>query len=54
MHRQPVFAGCPARGGEVADEIFRTGLCVPSGSAMSDDDVTRVVEGILATPRGRA
>ncbi len=49
MHLQPVFSGSPVRGGRVAEEIFRTGLCLPSGSAMSDDDVDRVVDGILAT-----
>ena len=48
MHLQPVFAGCPVRGGHVAEQIFRTGLCLPSGSAMTDDDVDRVVDGVLA------
>jgi pyridoxal phosphate-dependent aminotransferase EpsN len=43
-----VFAGCAVRGGRVAEEIFRTGLCLPSGSAMTDDDVDRVVDGVLA------
>ena len=33
----------PCRGGAVAEEIFRTGLCLPSGSAMTDADVDRVV-----------
>ncbi len=47
MHLQPLFADCPVRGGRVAEEIFRTGLCLPSGSAMTDDDVDRVVEGVL-------
>ena len=37
----------------VAEEIFRTGLCLPSGSAMTDADVDRVVEGVLASV-GRA
>ncbi len=49
MHLQPLFVGCAVRGGRVAEEIFRTGLCLPSGSAMTDDDVDRVVEGVLAT-----
>jgi pyridoxal phosphate-dependent aminotransferase EpsN len=51
MHLQPLFAGYPCRGGRVAEEIFRTGLCLPSGSAMTDADIDRVVEGILSTPR---
>jgi dTDP-4-amino-4,6-dideoxygalactose transaminase len=49
MHLQPLFADCPVRGGHVAEEIFRTGLCLPSGSAMTNADVDRVVEGVLAT-----
>ncbi len=48
MHLQPVFAGCEMRGGAVAEEIFRTGLCLPSGSAMTDTDIRRVVAGVLA------
>jgi dTDP-4-amino-4,6-dideoxygalactose transaminase len=46
MHLQPAFAGSPVRGGAVAEEIFRTGLCLPSGSRMSDDDVDRVAGGL--------
>jgi dTDP-4-amino-4,6-dideoxygalactose transaminase len=46
MHLQPAFAGFPVRGGAVAEAIFRTGLCLPSGSSMSDDDVDRV-SGLL-------
>jgi pyridoxal phosphate-dependent aminotransferase EpsN len=53
MHLQPLFAGCPVRGGRVAEEIFRTGLCLPSGSAMTDGDVDRVVDGVLATSSRR-
>ncbi len=47
MHLQPLFAGAPVRGGAVAEAIFRTGLCLPSGSAMTDADVDRVVAGVL-------
>jgi pyridoxal phosphate-dependent aminotransferase EpsN len=47
MHLQPLFRDAPMRGGAVAEDIFRTGLCLPSGSAMSHDDVTRVVDGLL-------
>jgi dTDP-4-amino-4,6-dideoxygalactose transaminase len=36
MHLQPVFRGCEVRGGDVAAELFATGLCLPSGSAMTD------------------
>src|SRR5262249_47319241 len=50
MHLQPVFAAFQVRGGHVAEEIFRTGLCLPSGSTMSDDDVDRVA-GAVRTAR---
>jgi pyridoxal phosphate-dependent aminotransferase EpsN len=51
MHLQPVFADCEMRGGAVAEEIFRHGLCLPSGSSMTDADVTRVVDGVRAAVR---
>jgi pyridoxal phosphate-dependent aminotransferase EpsN len=46
MHLQPLWAGTEVRGGSVAERIFATGLCLPSGSSMSDADVDRVA-GIL-------
>ncbi|KTT71173.1 hypothetical protein NS334_10815 [Sphingomonas endophytica] len=42
MHAQPVFATARAIGGSVADRCFAQGLCLPSGSAMTDADVARV------------
>jgi dTDP-4-amino-4,6-dideoxygalactose transaminase len=51
MHLQPAFAGSPVRGGAVAEEIFRTGLCLPSGSRMSDDDVDRVADAMRQATR---
>jgi len=53
MHLQPLFADAEVHGGEVAERIFRTGLCLPSGSSMTDDDVDRVVAGVLDSPRSR-
>jgi dTDP-4-amino-4,6-dideoxygalactose transaminase len=52
MHRQPLFADDEVRGGAVADDIFRRGLCIPSGSAMTDADVDRVVGGVLECRAG--
>lgn len=51
LHLQPLFAGARIVGGSVAERLFRFGLCLPSGSAMSDSDRGRVVEALLATPR---
>ncbi len=53
MHSQPVFAQCRCRGGATADRLFDSGLCLPSGSAMTEADRARVVEGLLAVPTGR-
>ena len=43
MHLQPVFHDAPIVGGRVSEELFATGLCLPSGSVMTDADVDRVV-----------
>jgi dTDP-4-amino-4,6-dideoxygalactose transaminase len=48
MHAQPVFQGNPARLDGTADRLFATGLCLPSGSGMSDDDLERVVGAVRA------
>lgn len=46
MHLQPVFAACPYYGGSVAEGLFERGLCLPSGSGLSDDEIARVIEAI--------
>ena len=51
MHLQPVHRSCRARGGIVAAELFDRGLCLPSGSSLSDDDRRRVVQLLLEVPR---
>jgi dTDP-4-amino-4,6-dideoxygalactose transaminase len=47
MHAQPLFAQAPARVDGTADRLFATGVCLPSGSGMSDDDQDRVIELVL-------
>jgi len=44
LHLQPVFAGCRVRGGAVAEAVFERGLCLPSGSSLSEADLERVCE----------
>lgn len=44
MHMQPVYRPCRIVGGEVSATLFRDGLCLPSGSGMSDPDRERVVD----------
>ncbi len=50
MHLQPVFADAPMRGGQVAEEIFATGLCLPSGSSLTDAELDRVIDTVFTTP----
>jgi len=47
MHLQPVFKGCRYIEGDVAEDLFRRGLCLPSGTAMTDEDLNRVIKVIL-------
>ena len=49
MHLQPVFRDCEVVGGSVAENLFRDGLCLPSGTAMSEDDLARVAAVIQNT-----
>lgn len=42
MHLQPVFADVPYYETTVAEKLFDDGLCLPSGSNLSDDDRLRI------------
>jgi len=48
MHMQPVFDGFESFGRDVADDLFRHGLCLPSGSDLGSANLARVVDGIRA------
>jgi dTDP-4-amino-4,6-dideoxygalactose transaminase len=48
MHLQPVFKNAPYYGGKVAENLFETGLCLPSGSNLNEDDKNRIKE-VLTT-----
>ena len=47
MHQQKSFAGAPSRLSGVSDRLFAQGICLPSGSGMTDDDFERVLASIL-------
>lgn len=55
MHMQPVYAGYPSVGGAVAEDLFARGLCLPSGSNLSQADRDRVIGVIhdVARQHGR-
>ena len=42
MHMQPVFVGAPAYTNGVSEELFEKGLCLPSGSNLTQGDLERV------------
>lgn len=42
MHLQPVFADAPYYGTDISEKLFDNGLCLPSGSNLSDDDRERI------------
>ena len=46
MHMQPVFAGAPYYGEGISENLFNSGLCLPSGSNISEKDLLRVVDQI--------
>ena len=48
MQLQPVFASRLSFGGEVSARLFERGLCLPSGSSLTDEDQDRVVRTILS------
>lgn len=46
MHKQPVFADAPAYLNGISEELFKCGLCLPSGPCVTDDDARYIVEQI--------
>ncbi len=46
LHLQPVFAGCGSIGGAVSEDLFKYGLCLPSGSNLTNEDLEQVILAI--------
>ena len=50
MHRQPLFEGAKYyphdENSSVSDTLFETGICLPSGTSMTDQDIERVIDEI--------
>lgn len=52
MHLQPVFQGkSRVFGGEVAEDLFCRGLCLPSGTALTNADLNRIIDIIVQCHR---
>ena len=50
MHSQPVYRDCPSVGTEVSDHLFETGLCLASGSCLTEADQDRIIDIVLSMP----
>jgi len=48
MHLQPIFESAPYFGGNVAEELFKNGLCLPSGSNLNEENLERIKNVILS------
>ncbi|TXD56680.1 aminotransferase class I/II-fold pyridoxal phosphate-dependent enzyme [Polaribacter sp. IC066] len=46
MHLQPVFKDCSYFGATVSEDLFQSGLCLPSGSNLTTYDLDRIKEAI--------
>ncbi len=46
LHLQPIFSGCDYFGGQVSEDLFRRGLCLPSGSNLTTAERDRVIQCI--------
>ncbi|MGR3549524.1 DegT/DnrJ/EryC1/StrS family aminotransferase [Pseudooceanicola sp.] len=46
MHMQPLYAGAPYHGAGVDERLFANGLCLPSGSDMTDEQQDEVIERV--------
>jgi pyridoxal phosphate-dependent aminotransferase EpsN len=48
MHLQPFYSVCERYGGEVAEDLFRCGICLPSSSSLLPEDQLCVVNQVRA------
>ena len=47
MHLQPVFEEYPYYGGSIAEKLFENGLCLPSGSNLTQEECDRIAAVVL-------
>ena len=46
MHLQPIFKDAPYYGDGVSEQLFQQGLCLPSGSNLTDADRERIASAL--------
>ena len=49
MHLQPIFSDAPFYGNGISDLLFEKGLCLPSGSNLTETELKRVVHCVEST-----
>lgn len=52
MQMQPIFRDAPYYGGDVSQRLFETGLCLSSGSVLTDEQISRVIDELHRILRG--
>jgi dTDP-4-amino-4,6-dideoxygalactose transaminase len=50
LHLQPIYEKFRSRGGKTAEDIFIHGLCLPSGSNLTSNDLKRIAAIVLNVP----
>jgi len=51
MHLQPLYGGCECHGGQVAEDLFRRGICLPSSSSLTVADQQYVINQVRTAAR---
>ena len=46
LHTQKLFSGCQMIGGEVAEDLHKRGICLPSSSCLTEEELNRVVKAV--------
>ena len=46
MHLQPVFNDCKSYVNGVSEDLFKRGLCLPSGTSMTKEDLDRIINKV--------
>lgn len=49
MHMQPIFAQAPYYGDNTGETLFNRGLCLPSGSSLTDSEIAKVIDSLRLT-----
>ncbi|EPR69954.1 aminotransferase class I/II-fold pyridoxal phosphate-dependent enzyme [Cyclobacterium qasimii] len=47
MHLQPMYKNAPYSGGNIAEDLFLNGICLPSGSALTEQELDRIINAVF-------